>query len=64
VEHPGTGRVMEVLSNQPGVQFYTSNYFPEDDSLKGHSGGIYKRHGAFCLETQIYPDAVNHVSFI
>lgn len=61
VIHPPSGRVMEVCSNQPGVQFFTSNFQPETDTLKGKDGYI-KKHGAFCLETQIFPDAINHVS--
>lgn len=60
VVHPGTGRILEVFSNQPGVQLYTSNSFPEEGIL-GKSGKTYFKHGAFCLETQNYPDAVNHV---
>lgn len=60
IEHPASGRIMEVFSTQPGVQFYTANFLPEDDSLPG-KGTFYKKHGAFCLETQNYPDAVNHV---
>lgn len=63
---------MEVYSNQPGVQFYNSNFIPEDPkqfkgnskdlkTLPGKEGNYYK-HGALCLETQNYPDAVNHVS--
>lgn len=71
VVHPPSGRVLEVYSNQPGVQFYCSNFIPEDPklfkgdakdlkTLKGKEGNYYK-HGAFCLETQNYPDAVNHV---
>lgn len=63
VSHPPSRRVMEVYSNQPGVQFFTSNFQPESDILKGKDGFI-KKHGAFCLETQNYPDAVNHVSII
>lgn len=51
---------MEVYSDQPGVQFYTGNFMPEGQTLKGKTGYIQK-HGAFCLETQIYPDAVNQV---
>ncbi|CAH1119123.1 unnamed protein product [Phaedon cochleariae] len=62
VSHPDTGRVMEVYSNQPGVQFYTGNYLPEKDTLRGKDGFI-KKHGGFCLETQKYPDAVNHEHF-
>ncbi|KAG5887803.1 hypothetical protein JTB14_019394 [Gonioctena quinquepunctata] len=62
ISHPGSGRVMEVYSNQPGVQFYTGNFLPEGDTLKGKDGFI-KKHGAFCLETQKYPDSVNHKNF-
>lgn len=61
VKHPSSGRVMEVYTNQPGLQFYTGNVQPEDDSLKGRDGYI-KKHGAMCLETQKYPDSLNHVS--
>lgn len=60
VSHPQSGRAMEVYSNQPGVQFYTGNFLPEDGTLKGKGAPIQK-HGAFCLETQIYPDAINQV---
>ncbi|XP_023014435.2 galactose mutarotase [Leptinotarsa decemlineata] len=62
VAHTGSGRVMEVYSNQPGVQFYTSNFLPEGDDLMGKDGFI-KKHGGFCLETQKYPDSINHKSF-
>ncbi|GBL94464.1 Aldose 1-epimerase [Araneus ventricosus] len=54
---------MEVHSTQPGVQFYTANFLPEDDTLRGKEGKYYKKHGAFCLETQNYPDAINQVNF-
>ncbi|XP_060528094.1 galactose mutarotase-like isoform X2 [Cylas formicarius] len=60
--HPPSGRVMEVYSNQPGVQFYTGNFLPETDVSQG-KGAVYKKHGAFCFETQIYPDAINHPNF-
>ncbi|KAJ8915082.1 hypothetical protein NQ315_014337 [Exocentrus adspersus] len=63
VTHPGTGRTLEVYSNQPGVQFYTGNFLPEDDSLVGKGGSVYKKHGTFCLETQIYPDSINNPKF-
>ncbi|MEE2710415.1 MAG: aldose epimerase family protein [Gemmatimonadota bacterium] len=53
----GCGRVMEVHTNQPGVQFYTANYL--DGSITGKSGAVYGKHGAFCLETQKYPNAIN-----
>lgn len=64
VVHPSSGRMMEVFTNQPGVQFYTANYFPEvgNKGIAGKQGKNYFKHGAFCLETQNYPDAVNHVS--
>ncbi|CAG9830813.1 unnamed protein product [Diabrotica balteata] len=62
VYHPNSGRIMEVYSNQPGVQFYTSNFLAEGNTLKGKDGFI-KKHGALCLETQKYPDSVNHAHF-
>ncbi|KAJ2941130.1 hypothetical protein O0L34_g10365 [Tuta absoluta] len=65
VSHPSTGRYLEVYSNQPGVQFYTSNFLPAPDqpALIGKGGVGYRRRGAFCLETQTYPDAVHHANF-
>lgn len=63
VVHPPSGRTLEVTSNQPGVQFYTSNKLPtvEEGGLPGKNGQKYYKHGAFCLETQNYPNAVNLV---
>ncbi|GBP13541.1 Aldose 1-epimerase [Eumeta japonica] len=63
--HPPSGRYMELHSDQPGVQFYTSNFLPApaDPALVGKGGVGYRRHGAFCLETQNYPDAVNRPHF-
>lgn len=61
VTHATSGRTLEVHTNQPGVQFYTANFFPETGGIPGKSGQKYLKHGAFCLETQNYPDAVNHV---
>uniref|UniRef100_A0A671TDQ5 Aldose 1-epimerase n=1 Tax=Sinocyclocheilus anshuiensis TaxID=1608454 RepID=A0A671TDQ5_9TELE len=61
VVHPGTGRVLEVNTTQPGVQFYTSNFL--DGTLKGKGGAAYSKHSAFCLETQNWPDAVNQPHF-
>ncbi len=57
---PKSGRVMEVYTTQPGIQFYTGNFL--DGSLSG-IGGVYKKHGGFCLETQHFPDSVHHPSF-
>jgi aldose 1-epimerase len=61
VYEPTTGRVMETHTTQPGVQFYTGNYL--DGSLTGKSGVNYQPHAGFCLETQHYPDSVNHPDF-
>ncbi len=57
---------MLVSSNQPGVQFYTANFFPDkgasvDERIVGKGGTMYKKHDAFCLETQNWPDFINHV---
>ncbi len=56
-----TGRVMEVLTTEPAVQFYTSNFL--DGTLKGKGGRVYGRRAAFCLETQHYPDSPNQPKF-
>jgi aldose 1-epimerase len=61
VKEPSGGRVMEVWTTEPGLQFYTGNGL--DGSVKGRSGIAYKRHYAFCLETQHYPDSPNHREF-
>lgn len=61
VFEPDSGRVMEVWTNEPGVQLYTSNYL--DGSLIGKRGVVYSRHAALCLETQHFPDSVNHPNF-
>jgi len=58
---PRSGRVMEVHTTQPGVQLYTANYL--DGSLTGIGGVVYRQHGAFCLETQHFPDSVNQPKF-
>lgn len=60
VEEPATGRVMEMRTTQPGVQLFTTN-FP--DTITGKGGAKYARHGAFCLETQHYPNSPNVPSF-
>lgn len=58
---PSTGRVMEVLTTEPGVQLYTGNFL--DGRLKGLGGVVYIRHSGFCLETQHFPDAIHHPNF-
>jgi aldose 1-epimerase len=61
VHEPKTGRVLEMLTTEPGVQMYTSNFL--DGTLKGKGGVVYRKHGAFCLEAQHFPDSVNHPAF-
>jgi aldose 1-epimerase len=61
VYEPSTGRVLEVSTTQPAVQFYTGNFL--DGSVTGKEGHIYKRRYGFCLETQHYPDSPNHPDF-
>ncbi|MCX6926661.1 MAG: galactose mutarotase, partial [Verrucomicrobia bacterium] len=58
---PKSGRMMEVLTTQPGVQLYTANYF--DGSLTGKRGAAYRQHAALCLETQHFPNSVNQPGF-
>ncbi|KAK9107719.1 hypothetical protein Syun_023730 [Stephania yunnanensis] len=60
VHEPKSGRLMELWTNAPGVQLYTSNMLQD---TKGKRGYVYKKHGALCLETQGFPDAVNHPNF-
>ncbi|KAA8548001.1 hypothetical protein F0562_004430 [Nyssa sinensis] len=55
-----SGRVMELLTNAPGLQFYTGNYIK---NLKGKGGYVYQAHAGLCLETQGFPDSVNHPNF-
>jgi len=61
VYEPNSGRVLQVFTDQPGVQFYTGNFL--DGSLKGKDGIAYPRHAALCLETQHFPDSPNHPKF-
>ncbi len=61
VYEPTTGRILRVLTTEPGVQFYTANHL--DGSITGKEGRVYKRRYAFCLETQHFPDSPNHAGF-
>ena len=61
VREPTSGRVMEVLTTEPGVQLYTGNFL--DGTITGKAGVIYKKNFGFCLETQHYPDSINRPSF-
>ena len=57
----GSGRLLEVFSDQPGIQFYSGNFL--DGSLKSKTGGTYDFRSGFCLETQHYPNSPNEMSF-
>ncbi len=59
--NPESGILMKVLTDQPGIQLYTSNYL--DGSHIGKLGKAYHRRSAVCLETQDFPDAPNHPAF-
>jgi len=61
VYEPITGRILRVLTTEPGVQLYTGNFL--DGSITGKEGRVYNRRFAFCLETQHFPDSPNHSSF-
>jgi aldose 1-epimerase len=61
VHEPVTGRVMEMHTDEPGVQFYTGNFL--DGSLTGKGGEVYRKHAGFCLEAGHFPDAVNQPRF-
>jgi aldose 1-epimerase len=61
VYEPTTGRVMDMWTTEPGVQFYTGNFL--DGSLTGKNGVVYNKNFAFCLEAQDFPDAINHPNF-
>lgn len=61
VTEPTSGRVMEVWTTEPGVQFYTSNFL--NGSIHGKGGIAYEKHAALCLETQHFPDSPNHPKF-
>jgi aldose 1-epimerase len=58
---PESGRELEVLTTQPGIQFYTGNFL--DGTIHGKGGKIITRRSAFCLETQHFPDSPNHPKF-
>ncbi|MBD3318173.1 MAG: galactose-1-epimerase [Chitinivibrionales bacterium] len=61
VTEPESGRVLEVLTTEPGIQLYTGNML--DGTLKGKTGAIYHKHSGLCLETQHFPDSPNHPQF-
>jgi len=61
VYEPKTGRVMEVWTTEPGLQFYTGNFL--DGTIHGKGGKVYPFRGALCMETQHFPDSPNKPAF-
>jgi len=67
LKDPKTGRVLEVFTNHPAVQFYAANWVDEShfqgDNLPGKGGAAYGKRSGCCLETENFPDAPNHPNF-
>ena len=61
LEDPVSGRVLELLTTAPGVQFYSGNFL--DGTVVGKGGRIYRQGDALCLEPQLFPDTPNHADF-
>jgi len=61
VYEPTSGRVMEISTVEPGIQFYSGNFL--DGTITGKSGKVYRKHFGFCLETQHFPDSPNKPDF-
>jgi aldose 1-epimerase len=61
VYEPESGRVMEISTVEPGIQFYSGNFL--DGTITGKGGRVYGKHWGFCLETQHFPDSPNHPDF-
>jgi len=60
LKDPASGRTMSVQTTEPGIQLYSGNFLSGD---KGAGGKAFDKHGALCLETQHFPDAVHHAGF-
>jgi aldose 1-epimerase len=58
---PKTGRLLEMFTTEPGVQFYSGNFL--DGTITGKDGIVYRKHQGFCLEAQHFPDSINHPNF-
>ena len=61
VHEPTSGRVLEVFTTEPAVQFYSGNFL--DGTITGKHGHVYKQRNGLCLETQHFPDSPNHPDF-
>lgn len=60
-EDPGSGRALDVLSTEPGLQFYSGSFL--DGTIKGKGGKLYRQGDGFCLEPQMFPDTPNQPAF-
>ena len=60
VYDPGSGRVMEVFTTKPGIQFYSGNFISR---ITGKGGAVYDKWSGFCLETQYFPNGTKHRHF-
>jgi aldose 1-epimerase len=61
LEEPQSGRIVEILTTQPGMQFYSGNFL--DGTIHGKNDKVYRQHYGLCLETQHFPDSPNQHSF-
>ena len=61
VKEPNSGRILEVWTTEPAVQFYTANFL--DGTITGKDQTVYEKRNGFCLEAQHYPDSPNHPEF-
>jgi aldose 1-epimerase len=61
VHEPTTGRTLEIMTTEPGIQFYSGNFL--DGKLTGKGGAVYGLRTGFCLETQHFPDSPNKPAF-
>ncbi|MGH6929675.1 MAG: aldose epimerase family protein, partial [Dongiaceae bacterium] len=61
LEDAKTGRILEISTTEPGIQFYAGNFL--DGTLVGSAGKMYRQGDGLCLETQHYPDSPNHPDF-
>jgi aldose 1-epimerase len=61
VIEPSSGRVMEVATTEPAIQFYTGNFL--NGTLKGKGDVVYQKRSGLCLETEHYPDSPNQKAF-
>ena len=61
VFEPTSGRTLDVLTTEPGVQFYSGNFL--DGTCRGKASRVYSRRAGLCLETQHFPDSPNHPQF-